>query len=145
MPTVTKHSSNNLVTVSYPAREAQLDITHAEHDLILLFSNEKVKMIKFIRAQYNLGLYDAKQVVDTVIASAEVKPDVQLQNSAAETEVDWSTVKEGTWVYVKDHLYEDWYKRKFIRYNPDSVFRFVCKCLDNEDPIVWQRAKLITY
>ena len=25
MPTVTKHTSDNLVTVSYPVREAQLD------------------------------------------------------------------------------------------------------------------------
>ena len=73
MPTVTKHTSNNLVTVSYPVREAVLDITHAEHELIMMFIHEKVKMIKFIRAQYNLGLYDAKQVVATVIASAEAK------------------------------------------------------------------------
>jgi len=145
MPTVTKHTSNNLVTVSYPVREAVLDITHAEHALILAFSTEKVKMIKFIRAQYNLGLYDAKQVVDTVIASAEVKPEVQLQSSAAETEVDWSTVKEGTLIYVKDYLYEDWHNREFIRYNPDSVFSFICKSSDDDTECSWQRAKLIAY
>jgi len=143
MPTVTKHTSNNLVAVSYPVREAVLDITHAEHALILIFSHEKVKMIKFIRAQYNLGLYDAKQVVDTVIGSAEAKPEVQLQTSAAETEVDWSKLKEGTLIYVKDYLYEDWYKREFIRYNPDSVFSFVCKSRDDDAECVWQRAKLI--
>jgi len=143
MPTVTKHTSNNLVTVSYPVREAVLDITHAEHSLILAFSHEKVKMIKFIRGQYNLGLYDAKQLVDTVIASAEVKPEVQLKSSAVETEIDWSTVKEGTWIYVKDYLYEDWHKREFIRYNPDSVFSFVCKSSDEDTECPWQRAKLI--
>ena len=143
MPTVTKHTSNNLVTVSYPVREAVLDITHAEHDLILMFSHEKVKMIKFIRAQYNLGLYDAKQLVDTVISSAEVKPEAKVQSSAADAEIDWSSIPEGTMIYVKDRLYEDWCKREFIRYNPDSVFSFVCKCRDNEDEITWQRAKLI--
>ena len=143
MPTATKHTSNNLVTVSYPVREAVLDITHAEHALILMFSHEKVKMIKFIRAQYNLGLYDAKQVVDTVLASAEVKPEAQLKSSAVETEVDWSKVKEGTIIYVKDFLYEDWAKREFIRYTPDSVHSFVCKAMDYEREITWQCAKLI--
>jgi len=143
MPTVTKYTSNNLVTVSYPVREAHLDITHAEHALILMFSHEKVKMIKFIRSQYNLGLYDAKQVVDTVIASAEAEPEVQLKNSTAETEIDWSKVPEGTWVYVRDQLHEDWYKRKFIRYNPNSVSRFVCKTSDEVAEWTWQRAKLI--
>lgn len=101
-------------------------------------------MIKFIRAQYNLGLFDAKQLVDTVIASAEAKPEVQLQSSAAETEIDWSKVKEGTFIYVKDCLYRDWYKREFIRYNPDSVYSFVCKNLDSNAESIWQRAKLIT-
>jgi len=144
MPTVTTHSSNNLVTVSYPVREAQLDITQAEHELILMFSNDKaMRMIKFISSQYNLSLHDAKQVVDTVIVSAENKPEVQLQGGTAETEVDWSAIPEGTWIYVKDHLYGDWDKREFIRYNPDSVFSFVCKSSDDEREITWQRAKLI--
>ena len=144
MPKVTKLDS--CIEVSYPVREATIEITHAEHALILMFSHEKVKMIKFIRAQYDLGLYDAKQVVDTVIASVEAKPEVQLKSSAAETEeteVDWSKVKEGTFIYVKDCLYEDWYKREFIRYNPDSVFSFVCKALDEDIECEWQRAKLI--
>lgn len=143
MPTVIKHTTNNLVTVSYPVRDATLDITHAEHSLILDFSHEKVKMIKFIRSQYNLGLYDAKQVVDTVIASAEAKPEVQLQSSVENTEVDWSKVPEGTMIYAKDCLYEDWYKREFIRYNPDSVYSFTCKSLDDDTECVWQRAILI--
>ena len=74
MPKVTQLDS--CIEVSYPVREATIKITHAEHALILMFSREKVKMIKFIRSQYNLGLYDAKQVVDTVITSAENKPEV---------------------------------------------------------------------
>ena len=146
MPKVTQLDS--CVEVSYPVREATIDITHAEHALILMFSHEKVKMIKFIRSQYNLGLYCAKQVVDTVIASAEAKPDVQVNSitTAGETEVDWSKVKEGTTIYVKDYLYEDWQRRVFIRYNPDpdSVYSFTCKALDSNGECVWQRAKLIT-
>ena len=150
MPKVTKSTSNNFVSVSYPVREAVLEITHAEHALILMFSHEKVKMIKFIRSQYNLGLYDAKQVVDTVIASAEAKSEVKsevqvnLIAEAGETEVDWSKVKEGTWIYVKDCLYGDWSQREFIRYNPDSVFSFVCKDFSYNKECVWQRAKLIS-
>lgn len=146
MPTVTKHSSNNLVSVSYPVREAVLDITKAEHDLILMYSHDKVKMIKFIRSQYNLGLYDAKQVVDTVIASVEAKPDVKVHliTTKGEKEIDWSKVKEGTWIYVKDSLYEDWHRREFIRYNPDPVFSFVCKFSDSDKECVWQYAKLIS-
>ena len=142
MPTVTKHTSDNLVTVSYPVREAQLEITHAEHALILMFSHEKVKMIKFIRSQYNLGLYDAKQVVDTVIASAENKPEVQLQSTSEETEVDWSKVKEGTWIYVRDNEDDPWLKRVFTVYNQYKYYRFVCAGLNVEGSVGWIYAKL---
>lgn len=53
------------ITVSYPVREAQLEITQAEVDLIYKLDN-KVMTIKFIRDQYKLGLYEAKQIVDTI-------------------------------------------------------------------------------
>ena len=145
MPTVIKHTTNNLVTVSYPVREATIDITHAEHSLILDFSHEKVKMIKFIRAQYNLGLYDAKQVVDTVIASAEVKPTIQVNliAEAGETEVDWSKVKEGTWIHVRDNEYDSWIQREFIAYDQYKYYRFVCG--DNlEGTVGWKYAKLLS-
>lgn len=144
MPQVTKHISNNLVTVSYPVREAVLDITKAEHDLIMMFSQEKVKMIKFIRGQYNLGLYDAKQVVDTVIASAEVKPEVQVNLiTAGETEVDWSKVKEGTWIHVRDNEYDSWIQREFIAYDQYKYYRFLCE--DNlEGTVGWKYAKLLS-
>lgn len=144
MPTVTKHSYNNLVTVSYPVREAILDITHAEHALILMFSHEKVKMIKFIRSQYNLGLYDAKQVVDTVIASAEAKPEIESKVMSVATEVDWSLVKEGTMICVQDYPEEKWYIREFLRYDPDSSYNFTCKSFDDDEEIVWKYAKLLS-
>jgi len=144
MPNVTKSQSNNFVSVSYPVREAVLEITHAEHALILMFSHEKVKMIKFIRAQYNLGLYDAEQVVDTVIASAEVKPSVQLKSTAEETEVDWSKVPEGTWIYVRDYETEEWNKRRFIKFTKKSTaFQFVCTTVDSFGTLSWKYAKLI--
>ena len=143
MPKVTNHSSNNLVTVSYPVRESVLDITKAEHDLIVSFSHEKVKMIKFIRSQYNLGLYDAKQVVDTVIAFAEAKPEVKPIVTSVATEVDWGLVKEGTMIYVQDYPEEKWYRREFLRYNPDSSYNFMCKSFDDDEEVVWKYAKLI--
>lgn len=98
-------------------------------------------MIKFIRSQYNLGLYDAKQVVDTVIASVENKPEVQLQSTSAETEVDWSTVKEGTLIYVRDNEHDSWLKRVFMAYAQYKYYRFVCA--DNlKGAVAWQYAKL---
>ena len=59
---------NGSIEVSYPVREAQLVITRAEHELVDGLDN-RVIAIKFIRAQYNLGLYEAKQVVDTIKAN----------------------------------------------------------------------------
>lgn len=64
MASVCKHS-NGTVTVSYPTREAQQQVTLAEVELIRTIDN-KVRAIKFIRDQYKLGLYEAKQVVDTI-------------------------------------------------------------------------------
>ena len=149
MPKVTKHTSNNLVTVSYPVREAVLDITKAEHDLIVAFSQEKVKMIKFIRGQYNLGLYDAKQVVDTVIASAEAKPEVQVNliAKAGETEVDWNKVKEGTRIFVRDSETEPWDIREFlyISYGDKAGMPIVCRNSRDPQTIVhWKYAKLLS-
>lgn len=142
MPQVTKHSSNNLVTVSYPVREAVLDITKAEHDLIVSFSQEKVKMIKFIRGQYNLGLYDAKQVVDTVIASVEVKPEVKPEDEWVSSGINWSAIAPGTVIYVRDSEHESWIQRKFIAYDCSFYYRFTCKD-DLEGAVVWKYAKLI--
>ena len=57
---------DNRVEVSYPMREAQQTITKAEYDLVVFLSDNKVRAIKFIRDQYSLGLYEAKQIVDTI-------------------------------------------------------------------------------
>ena len=143
MPTVTKYTSNNLVTVSYPVREAVLDITHAEHALILMFSHEKVKMIKFILAQYNLGLYDAKQVVDTVIASAEnaTKEELKQDNKGVASDINWSAITPGTMIYVRDRECDYWVAREFIAYDQYNFYMFICA--DNtEGSIGWKYAKL---
>jgi ribosomal protein L7/L12 len=60
------------VNVSYPVREQFVEITAAEYRLIKVTENNKVAAIKFICAQYKLGLYEAKQVVDTIHAHRDV-------------------------------------------------------------------------
>lgn len=145
MPNVTKSTTNNLVSVSYPVREVTLEITKAEHALILVdgSTSHKIKMIRFIRAQYNLGLYDAKKVVDTVIASAEAEPEVQLQSSSSEIEVDWSKVIEGTWIDVRDYDTEEWVSRRFVKISESSIsYPFVCYVLDSDGTLGWKYAKL---
>ena len=58
------------VEVSYPVREAQHVITRAEYDVILSHPN-KVRAIKFVRDQHGLGLYEAKQIVDTICSDTQ--------------------------------------------------------------------------
>lgn len=143
---VTKHTSNNLVTVSYPVRAAVLDITHAEHTLILAFSTQKVQMIKFIRAQYSLGLYEAKQVVDTVIAAAaesEAKERLNNTNSYSTKELDWGTLPRNGVILVRDCESYDWEKRVFITYDEGKFYKYVCKEKDGTI-LTWKYAKLIT-
>lgn len=57
---------DNHVEVSYPMREARQTITKAEYDLVLSLSDNRIAAIKFIRDQYSLGLYEARQIVDTI-------------------------------------------------------------------------------
>lgn len=59
-------TNSGTVEVSYPMRCAQHTITRAEYNLVLRHPN-KVEAIKFIREQHSLGLYEAKQVVDTIL------------------------------------------------------------------------------
>lgn len=66
MPSIAHNHPSSSVTVSYPMREAQQTITLAELQLIRNLDHQKVTAIKFIRAQYNLGLYEAKMIVDTI-------------------------------------------------------------------------------
>lgn len=138
MPTVTKHTSNNLVTVAYQVRESVLDITHAEHALILAESSSahKVKMIKFIRGQYNLGLYDAKQVVDTVIETNE-----KLQ-TGVNSDVNWSEITPGTIICVRDHESDPWVERRFIAFHPDNYCEFLCGGDVHNGSEPWKYAKL---
>lgn len=58
-------TSAGQIEVSFPVREQQILITRAEYEVVRSHDN-KVKAIKFIKDQYNLGLYEAKQVVDTI-------------------------------------------------------------------------------
>lgn len=72
MPSITRNN-NGLITVSYATREAQQTVTSAEIGLILAPGVSKVTAIKFIREQYKLGLYEAKQVVDTIYQIKEIR------------------------------------------------------------------------
>ena len=71
MPRVTYYESTDRVVVHYPACEAVQTITRAEATLISTRALSAVTAIKFIRDQYKLGLYEAKQIVDTVRAVDE--------------------------------------------------------------------------
>lgn len=66
MPSINKEYDNSGVTISYPARETQLKITTAEYELVACTINNAVSCIKFIRSQYGLGLFESKQIVDTI-------------------------------------------------------------------------------
>lgn len=155
MPTVTKHTSNNLVTVAYQVRESVLDITHAEHTLILAESSSahKVKMIKFIRGQYNLGLYDAKQVVDTVIEAneklqtynkytQETVNRVDLEQTQDNSYVNWSEITRGTIIYVRDCESDTWVERRFIAFRPNNYYEFLCSGGVHMCTEPWKYAKL---
>ena len=71
MPRVTHYESTDRVVVMYPAREAEQTITRAEATLISTRAVSTITAIKFIMVQYKLGLYEAKQIVDTVRAADE--------------------------------------------------------------------------
>jgi len=73
MSRVSKNTFDNSIVVHYPAKTVEQTITQAEYELILRFPEQKINMIKFIRSQYGLGLYEAKQVVDTVNSSATIE------------------------------------------------------------------------
>lgn len=71
MPRVTYYENTDRVVVHYPEREAVQTITRADADLIADKQVNAMTAINFIRAQYKLGLYEAKQIVDTVRAADE--------------------------------------------------------------------------
>lgn len=71
MSSTFKNSDGKTVTVSYPTQETKQIITQAEYDIVRSGSMNKVTLIKFIRSQYGLGLYEAKQVVETICDQPE--------------------------------------------------------------------------
>lgn len=71
MPRVTHYESTGRVVVQYPVREAEQAITRAEANLISTRTVSAVVAIKFIKDQYNLSLYEARQIVDTIRAADE--------------------------------------------------------------------------
>lgn len=63
------NQTNTGIEVSYPTRYDQHVVTRAEYDLINSLGNEhKVFMTKFVKNQYCIGLYEAKQIVDTIVS-----------------------------------------------------------------------------
>ena len=55
----------NKVTVTVQVSKS-FEVTQAEQQLILDLVNDKVKAIKFIRAQYDLPLIEAKRICGAV-------------------------------------------------------------------------------
>ena len=67
MPSISSHYSENAVFVTYPVKEQEQKITAAEYQLIRSMGDRRVLAIKFVKDQYGLGLYEAKQIVETIL------------------------------------------------------------------------------
>jgi len=59
------------VIVTYPSATKQQVVTKAEINIIqyLYGTDQKVPAIRFARLQYDIGLYDAKQLCEKIFAS----------------------------------------------------------------------------
>ncbi len=68
MPHVQQDPHTMEVRVSYVTKEVQQRVTKAEYEAICFMTANGgvIHAIKFVRSQYNLGLFEAKQVVDTI-------------------------------------------------------------------------------
>jgi len=64
-PTITRLPDRK-VEVRYPGAEFTLEITQAEYAVVRQLTT--VQATKFIRDQYQLGLYEAKKCVDTIVS-----------------------------------------------------------------------------
>jgi ribosomal protein L7/L12 len=64
-PTVTRLTDRK-VEVRYPGADRTVEVTHAEYNVVTQLTT--VQATKFIRDQYQLGLFEAKQCVDTINA-----------------------------------------------------------------------------
>lgn len=60
------------------------------------------------------------------------------------TEVNWSKVPAGTMILVRGSVREEWIERKFISYNPNASYPYVCSHyeLGNAIQVGWTYAKL---
>lgn len=61
-------SGKDSYVVSYPQREGQQTLPKHHYDAILTLceAGHILPAIKFVRAEYNLSLYDAKSLCDTI-------------------------------------------------------------------------------
>ena len=59
---------DSTVMVSYPVKEAEFRLTKAEFNLIqwMCSAANKVRAIKFLRDQYSISLYEAKEICDSI-------------------------------------------------------------------------------
>jgi ribosomal protein L7/L12 len=62
-------------SIAVPTTVVYHNVTDAEYELIYSLSNSKVVAIKFIRAQYGLGLKTAKDLCDTIWDHPYTKPE----------------------------------------------------------------------
>ena len=80
---------------------------------------------------------------DKIKEIMEGKPE---DEPAASTEFNWSEVPAGTRILVRGSDVEEWTERKFISYNPNSSYPYVCSHyeLGNAIQVGWTYAKLKT-
>ena len=140
MPKVTKHK--NTVTVEYTPRTSTFTITKAEHDLIIAMQAYDLQMIDFIIDQYNIGVIAAEQIVNTVIEAHAINIKGS-GNEDREQKIDWSKVKKGTWIHVKDFHDAQWIRRAFIHFSAPSRKPFTCLSEDGYYAVTWKYAELI--
>lgn len=66
------------IQVQYAVKYATQEVTQAEYDLVHAMyhfrESQKVQAIKFIRAQYGIGLREAKDVCDAIGAQERANP-----------------------------------------------------------------------
>jgi ribosomal protein L7/L12 len=64
------------ITVSYPTRESQQTMSKGDYFAVRsIGESNKIRAIKFVRMQTGLGLYESKQIVDTILSLPDVLKD----------------------------------------------------------------------
>ena len=64
MPSIYTNKDSKFLSVHYPVREQEQQITEAEYYAVR--SMDKIPAIKFLRGQYGLGLLEAKNLVEVI-------------------------------------------------------------------------------